>query len=50
MHLSPHALQHLALGSYTLDHVELELGEPTEQVPAEDPTNLVLNQGKPRCI
>jgi hypothetical protein len=36
--------------SFTLDHVELELREPTEQVPAEDPTNLALNQGKPRCI
>jgi hypothetical protein len=33
--------------SFTPDHVEPELGESTEQVPAEDPTNLTLNQGKP---
>jgi hypothetical protein len=33
-----------------LDHVEPELEEPIEQVLAEDPTNLPLNQGKPRCI
>jgi hypothetical protein len=41
MHFAPNALQHLALGSCTLDHEELELEEPTKQVPAEDPTNLV---------
>jgi hypothetical protein len=35
---------------YMLDHAEPELREPTEQVQAEDLTNLVLDQGKPRCI
>jgi hypothetical protein len=35
---------------FTLDHVEPELGEPTKQVSVEDPTNLALDQGKPRCI
>jgi hypothetical protein len=33
-----------------LDHVEPELGEPTKQAQAEDPANLVLDQGKPRYI
>jgi hypothetical protein len=31
----------------TLDRDELKLEEPTEQVQAEDFTNLVLDQGKP---
>jgi hypothetical protein len=35
---------------YTLGHMEPELGEPTEQVQAEDLTNLALDQGNPRCI
>jgi hypothetical protein len=35
-----------------IDHVyaELELEMPVEQVQVEDFTNLVLTQGKPRCI
>jgi hypothetical protein len=35
--------------SYTLDHVEPELEEPTEQAQAVDLTNLTLDQGKPQC-
>jgi hypothetical protein len=35
---------------FAIDHVELELEEPTEQAQVEDLDNLVLNQGKPRCI
>jgi hypothetical protein len=31
-------------------YAELELEVPTEQVQVEDFTNLVLTQGKPRCI
>jgi hypothetical protein len=44
MHFAPHALQHLALGLYTLFYARsrgAKLGKPMEQVPAEDPTNLV---------
>jgi hypothetical protein len=33
-----------------LDHAEPKLGEPMKQAQAEDPTNLALDQGKPRCI
>jgi hypothetical protein len=40
MHFAPHALHNLALGSFTLDRVESELRELTEQIPTEDPTNL----------
>jgi hypothetical protein len=36
--------------SYTLDHSEPELEEPTEQAKAEDTTYLALDQGKTRCI
>jgi hypothetical protein len=36
--------------SYTLDHVEPELEEPTEQAQVEAITNLALDQGKPGCI
>jgi hypothetical protein len=36
--------------SYTLDHTEPELEEPTEQARAEDLTNLALDQGKSRYI
>jgi hypothetical protein len=49
MHFTIIILAHLWL-IYTLDHVELELEEPTEQVPAKDPTNLALDQGKPQSI
>jgi hypothetical protein len=38
------------VSSYTLDHVESELKEPTEYAQSEDLTNLVLDQGKPQCI
>jgi hypothetical protein len=31
-------------------YAELELEMPTEQVQVKDVTNLVLTQGKPRCI
>jgi hypothetical protein len=34
--------------SCTIDHVEPELEELTEQAQAEDPANLALDQGKPR--
>jgi hypothetical protein len=37
------------LYSYTLDHVEPELEELTEQAPVEV-INTELSQGKPRCI
>jgi hypothetical protein len=51
---APHALHHIALGSYiclyALDHAESEFEEPTQQTQAEDLTNLALDQGKPRCI
>jgi hypothetical protein len=30
--------------------MKLELEKLTEQAQAEDPTNLGLDQGKPRCI
>jgi hypothetical protein len=33
-----------------LVYTELELKVPAEQVQVEDFTNLVLTQGKPRCI
>jgi hypothetical protein len=36
--------------SYTLDHAESKLEEPMEQAQGEDPANLALDQGKPRCI
>jgi hypothetical protein len=45
MHCIIQLLAHIR--SFTLDHVEPELEESTEQVPLEDPANLVLNQGKP---
>jgi hypothetical protein len=41
------ALHHLALGSFTLDHVEPELGVHVKQAQAKDFTNLALDQGKP---
>jgi hypothetical protein len=46
-------LHHVDLGScvfITLDHAEATLKEATEQAQAEDPANLVLDQGKPRYI
>jgi hypothetical protein len=49
MHCSIMLLAHIWL-VYMLDHVEPELKELTEQVPAEDPTNLALDQGKPQSI
>jgi hypothetical protein len=48
MHLTMSILAHVY--SYTLDHVELELEESMEQARAEDPSNLALDQAKPRCI
>jgi hypothetical protein len=42
--LSAHAF------AYLIGPVEPELGEPMEQVQAEDLTNLALDQGKPWCI
>jgi hypothetical protein len=48
MHYNIYLLAHIRY--FTLDHMEPELGEPMEQVPAEDPTNLALNQGKTWCI
>jgi hypothetical protein len=33
-----------------LDNAKPETKELTEQVPAEDPTNPELSQGKPQCI
>jgi hypothetical protein len=48
MHCTIYLLAHIH--SFMLDHVEPELREPTEQVPAEDPTNLALNQGKPGAL
>jgi hypothetical protein len=35
------------LYTYTLDYVEPELEEPTEQAQAKDPANPNLTQGKP---
>jgi hypothetical protein len=49
MHCIIMLLAHIWL-VYTLDHMEPELGEPTEQVQAEDLANLALDQGKPMCI
>jgi hypothetical protein len=42
--LSAHAF------AYSLGHAEPELEEPAEQAQDEDFANLVLDQGKPRCI
>jgi hypothetical protein len=44
--LAPHALHHIALGSYTLDHAEPEFKEPTEQAQVKEFINLSLDQGK----
>jgi hypothetical protein len=33
-----------------LDHAEPKTKELTKQVPAEDPNNPELSQGKPQCI
>jgi hypothetical protein len=38
------------LYSYTLDHVEPELEEPTELAPAEEADNTEPTEGKSRCI
>jgi hypothetical protein len=51
--LCTHALHYclcLILVHFAIDHIELELEEPTEQAQVEDFTNLALNQVKPRCI
>jgi hypothetical protein len=48
--IAPHALHHLALGSFMLDCVEPEPRVQVEQAQAEDFTNLALDQGKPWCI
>jgi hypothetical protein len=48
IHRTMFLLSHVC--SYTLDHVELELEEPTKQAQAKDLANLALHQGKPRCI
>jgi hypothetical protein len=47
---APHALQQLALGSFTLDHAEPEPGVQVEQAQAEEFTNLALYQGNAWCI
>jgi thymidylate synthase len=50
--LAHHALHHLISAhvyAYVIDHVELELEEPSEQAQAED-TNPEFSQGKTRCI
>jgi hypothetical protein len=51
MHCTIMFLAHVWL-VFLICHVyaELELEVPTEQVQVEDFTNLVLTQGKPRCI
>jgi hypothetical protein len=51
MHYTIMFLAHVWLIS-PIGHVyaELELEVPTEQVQVEDFSNLVLTQGKPRCI
>jgi hypothetical protein len=51
MHCTIMSLAHVWLISL-IGHVyaELELEVPIEQVQVEDCTNLVLTQGKPRCI
>jgi hypothetical protein len=51
MHYTIMFLAHVWLIS-PIGHVytELELKVPTEQVQVEDFTNLILTQGKPRCI
>jgi hypothetical protein len=51
--IAPHALHHLALDSYIFVYVRscgAEFEEPMVQAKVEAITNLVLDQGKPRCI
>jgi hypothetical protein len=48
MHRIMFLLAHIC--SYTLDHMEPKLEEPTEQAEAEEATNTELTEGRPRCI
>jgi hypothetical protein len=48
MHCTMLYLAHLY--SYTLDNIELELEEPTEQAQAEETANTKPTEGKARCI
>jgi hypothetical protein len=52
LHLSISCMLHFNIGTclLTLDHVEPETEELTEQVPTEDLTNRELSQGKLQCI
>jgi hypothetical protein len=45
--VAPHALRHLAIGSYMLDHAEPEPGVQAEQPQAEGLTNLVWIKASP---